>query len=86
MTNRKSTTAPDFAHKEVARLNRILDREWTNPIRMAYVVDRITWLSKFRKVPTEILSALTIKTTAMFSGDWYGNEPEERTIMAFISK
>jgi hypothetical protein len=33
-----------------------------------------------------ILEALAVKTTAMFSGDWYGDEPEERTIVAFISK
>lgn len=70
----------------VREINRVLDKQHDNEVRMGWAIDRITWLHKFRKVPREITNALSIKAVGMMEGTWFGDEPEEEIIKRYISQ
>lgn len=67
------------------KINEILEREWDNYVRMSWAANRLCWLKKFRKAPTELLDALMFKCTKLFEHDWYGDEPQEQIIQKHLS-
>lgn len=69
----------------IKEINRILDHESQNINRLFWVCDRLTWMKKFNKASNTILDALIAKTTYTIEGSWYGDEPEERIILNYIS-
>lgn len=75
----------DSTHRSVVQINHIFDREFDNIVRMGWACDRIAWLAKFRKIPAELRDALCAKAIAVMDGSWYGDEPEERTIRAYLN-
>jgi hypothetical protein len=68
----------------IREINHILDKQSDNIARMGWACDHIAWLHKFKKAPADILNALIVKATAIMEGSWYGDEPEEYTIRAYI--
>ena len=84
---KKVTTQPDFAMREVSRINRELDLypRLTSFNRLCAISDRIAWLHRFKKAPAPIIDALITKITAIFDGSWYGDESAETVIKQYIN-
>lgn len=83
---KRTKSAPiDPAVKFVKQVNTVLDREWQKLPRLCWASDRIDWMFRFHKAPSEVVLALADKCTALFNGIWYGDEPQERIITAFIA-
>lgn len=76
----------DATARSVLNINRILDRESDNIVRLGWATDRIGWLAKFHKIPKTLQHALCVKATAIMDGSWYGDEPEELVIRNYLKQ
>lgn len=47
-------------------------------------IDKITWCKRYHKAPDSVLNAIIAKATAIFDGDWCGDEPEEHVICDYL--
>jgi hypothetical protein len=68
----------------IKEVNRVLDHESHNTMRIFWACDRLAWMHKFHKAPKHILDALIAKATAIMNGSWCGDEPEQAIIDNYL--